>query len=149
MPAEAPIARPQRPIHPDGRIHGAIVGCRRDDGRWLLIRRGLGMAAAPGKICFPGGAIELGEDPAAAAAREFKEEMGIEVTIIAKVWEHIFDPPRNLHLHGFFGRINGHQLKPCRFEVHEFMWLTTDEVMKHPDGLPRTGEFVKALDEHP
>lgn len=148
-PGNSPTeASKPRPIHPDGRIHGAIVGCRRDDGRWLLIRRGLTMPLAPGKVCFPGGTIELGEDPATAAAREFMEELGAKVRIIRKVWEHVFDPPRNLHLHGFLGQLNGHELTPCHYEVHEFMWLTTDEVIEHQDGLPRTGDFVKALVDH-
>ena len=46
----------------------------------LLIEvRAAGISQA-GDPCFPGGKIEPGETPAAAAARELKEELGIEVS---------------------------------------------------------------------
>lgn len=49
----------------------ATVICLRS-GRVLLVRKKCG------KWNFPGGAIEPGESPAAAAAREFQEETSIE-----------------------------------------------------------------------
>jgi hypothetical protein len=30
-----------RYYQPDGHLHGVIVACQREDGRWLLIRRAL------------------------------------------------------------------------------------------------------------
>lgn len=47
-----------------------------DEGRVLLIRR-----ADNGQWQIPGGVVELGEQPPAAAARETLEETGIEVSV--------------------------------------------------------------------
>src|SRR5438552_1741601 len=77
---------PPRPIQPDGRLHGVIVAITHEDGRLLMIRRA-GHLRAGGKVCFPGGAIELGELPMAAAAREMKEELGIDISDLMQVWE--------------------------------------------------------------
>lgn len=50
------------------------------DGLILAARRKPGLNMA-GKWEFPGGKIQDGESPAAALARELREEMGIEVEI--------------------------------------------------------------------
>lgn len=54
---------------------GAVV--RDDDGRLLLVQR----AVTPGKglWALPAGYVDAGEDPRAAAAREVREETGLEV----------------------------------------------------------------------
>ncbi len=46
-------------------------------GKILLVRRAV--EPSLGLWCFPGGYIDFAEDPAAAAARECREEAGIEV----------------------------------------------------------------------
>lgn len=56
---------------------GAVV--RDDAGRLLLIRRGRPPAA--GLWSLPGGRIEPGETAAEAAAREVREETGLEVLV--------------------------------------------------------------------
>ncbi|NJL30960.1 MAG: NUDIX hydrolase [Phycisphaerales bacterium] len=76
----------ERQHHADGLVHGVIVAVSRADGRWLLIRRSAHVAA-PLAICFPGGGIELGEDHALAAAREFREELAGEVEPVREVWQ--------------------------------------------------------------
>jgi len=133
-----------RPIQPDGRLHGVILACRRDDGRWLLIRRGEGVGAAPGKVCFPGGAIEHGEPREDAAQREAREELGVEVALIKHVWHYELDE-RPLTLFGYYARLESHDFEPCPNEVAETLWLTTDEIVNHPDVLPHTDKFVEAL----
>ncbi len=49
---------------------------RRDLGEVLLIRRGL--PPWKGKLAFPGGFVDYGENPETAALRELLEETGVE-----------------------------------------------------------------------
>jgi 8-oxo-dGTP diphosphatase len=138
-----------RPRQADGRVHGVIVGCPHSnspgDGRWLLIRRGE-KVIAPGKVCFPGGAVEPDEDRQRAAAREMKEELGIDVTLTGSVWQHVFDD-RPLTLWGYLATEVAGELKPDPYEVAEVLWLSPDEVRTHPDAMPMTELFVAALVE--
>jgi 8-oxo-dGTP diphosphatase len=50
-----------------------------DDGRLLLVRRT--MNPGRGRWSLPGGYLDLGEDPRAAAAREALEEAGVVVSV--------------------------------------------------------------------
>jgi len=136
----------QRIRQTDGLVHGAIVGCRDWQGRWLLIRRAAHVALAPMKVCFPGGAVEVQEDHAAAAAREFREELGVDVRIVQLIWRYTFDD-RPLTLWGYLGELSDQPLAPDPDEVAEVLWLTAEQAAAHPDGLPRTADFIAALEE--
>jgi len=57
-------------------VAAAVI--ERPDGTFLLAQRPEGKPY-PGYWEFPGGKIEVGEDPASALARELREELGIEV----------------------------------------------------------------------
>lgn len=138
------ISLMSRPHQPDGRVHGIIVGCRRPDGRWLLIRRSAAIAAAPLKVCFPGGALEIGELRQEAAVREVREELGVGVDLVGEIWNHVFEQ-RKLVLWGYLGRLQSYDLTPNPQEVEEILWLSAEEATNHPDGLPKTGDFMAAL----
>lgn len=60
-------------------LHGAGVMCIVPDGRMLFLKRRVGAAAHPETWCFPGGSIEPGEGARAAARREAREEVGVNV----------------------------------------------------------------------
>ncbi len=110
-----------------------------------MIRRSKNVAA-PLKVCFPGGAVETGEDRDAAALREMHEEVGLTVELIAQVWRHDFTD-RALTLYGYLAKLNDQAPRPCAHEVAEIMWLTTQEAGTHPDAMPMTDRFVAALEQ--
>jgi 8-oxo-dGTP pyrophosphatase MutT (NUDIX family) len=79
------IARPQH--------HGAVIAVW-FDGRILMIRH-----SYRSRLSWPGGGVKNGEDPAAAAIRELREEMGFAarredllfVGEILERWEYRYD----------------------------------------------------------
>jgi mutator protein MutT len=128
-----------------------IVGLRRGDGRWLMIRRSRHVAA-PLKISFPGGALEPGEQREACAVREVREELGIDIRLGEMVWSHDFDD-KPLTLWGYLGHFNGSaaghdpiHLAPDPYEVAEVLWLNVEELAEHPDVLPASEDFVAHLE---
>ncbi len=137
----------ERAIPEDGRVHGVIVACPREDGRWLLIRRSRRERFAPLAICFPGGKAEPGESAHDTAVREMREELGIGVEALRLVWRQEI-PERNLVLWGMVGRLESNAFVPDPAEVDEALWMTLDEAAKHPEALPSTVPFVEALRNH-
>lgn len=132
-----------RPIQPDGRLHGVIAAIRREDGRWLLIRRSRHVAA-PGKVCFPGGGVELGEDIQSALMREMREELGVSVKLVKQCWKWE-SPDRPLTLFGWTAELLSEDIRPEPAEISEILWLTADEAVEHPDAMPTNRDFVNSL----
>ena len=100
------------------------------DGRYLGVRRPEGKPMA-GKYEFPGGKIEPGETPAAALARELRDELGITPSEFAFYREkaHAYDTflvrLHFFHVHAFTGA-----LRPL--EGQDMEWLTPDEALVRP-----------------
>ena len=65
--------------YPDRPILAVGAAVCRDDGRVLIVQRG--NPPSKGVWTVPGGVVQLGERMADAAAREVREECGIEIAV--------------------------------------------------------------------
>jgi 8-oxo-dGTP pyrophosphatase MutT (NUDIX family) len=136
-------------VQSDGRVHGVVFGCRRAaDGRYLMVRRSRHVAILPGKVCFPGGGVCVGETQQAACAREAMEELGVRVTAVQRVWRHEFTD-RPMTLFGWRAELaegaEG-EIRPEPLEIAEVLWLSQEEALVHPDGIPTNASFIAALE---
>jgi 8-oxo-dGTP diphosphatase len=131
-------------IQEDGRVHGVVFGCRREDGRFLMIRRSRHVPL-PRRVCFPGGGINVGETQAAACVREAREELGITVKPVKGVWECEFGKGP-IRIFGWVAELEPGSMQPDPLEVEEVLWLSRAEALAHPDGLETNGAFIEALE---
>ncbi len=138
------MPHPPRPIQPDGRVHGVAVAVRREDGKWLMVRRSKNVGS-PLKVCFPGGTIEQGETQQQAVVREMKEELGVDVRPIKQVWKHEFaDKP--LTLWGWLAELeNSSEMVVNKDEIAEVFWLDPEQGSSHPDGMVSNRGFLACL----
>src|SRR3954469_21736561 len=133
-----------RPIQPDGRVHGVAVAVRREDGKWLMVRRSK-TVGSPLKVCFPGGTVERNETQEQAVVREMKEELGLNVRPIKQVWKHEFADKR-LTLWGWIAEMeNGSEMNVNEEEIAEVFWMDAIEGSSHPDGMATNRGFLACL----
>jgi 8-oxo-dGTP pyrophosphatase MutT (NUDIX family) len=106
-------------------------------GRLLFIRRGATLVRSPGAWCFVGGELHDGEDPAAAAGREAREEVGLAVRVGGLIHESL-SPDGVYRLRWFQARPEpaGQALAPHPVEVDEARWLTPSEGLSLDPLLP-------------
>ena len=96
---------------------------RDEAGRLLLVLRG--RDPGRGRWSLPGGRIEPGESAAEAAAREVREETGLEVEVgelLASV-----DLAGGYRVHDFAATVTGGQLH-AGDDADEVRWCTPDDV---------------------
>lgn len=123
---------------------GGVVAVIRDDHRFLVIQRGLQLVRAPGKYCFPGGTIELGETPLEALHREMQEELGVAIEPQGKIWTSL--TPRGVHLEWWSTAIKPDStIRACPHEVAWIGWLSADEMLDLEHLLPSNLEFLNQL----
>jgi 8-oxo-dGTP diphosphatase len=102
---------------------GAVV--RDAAGRLLLVRRAHDPEA--GRWTLPGGRVEPGESPAAAAAREVAEETGLEVAV-GREWLVLCRPAGPAAV----------------FEIHDFVAEPVGGVLRAGDDAAEAGWFTVA-----
>ena len=79
-------------------LQGVSVIAHDDEGRVLMVRHSY---ARPG-WAFPGGGCKRGEDPAQAARRELREELGLELgdlQLVERIEEVISGSPHTAYLY--------------------------------------------------
>ena len=111
-------------------------------GKLLVIERSQSVRA-PGKYCFPGGEVEVGEHIAEAVVRELHEEMRLEIKPIRRLWTST--APSGCVLHWIHSRITADsEPLPNPREVASWHWMTQQELAEHPDVLSSNREFLRA-----
>ncbi len=111
------------------------------EGEVLVARRQASAVHLPDVWEFPGGKIESGETPQQAAIREAREEIGLEIEVIAArepiEWDYA---ERRVTLHPFDCRISGGQigaevqfLAPASLQTESFPPANADLIadLKH------------------
>lgn len=119
------------------RIEGAHVLATDPDGRILVVRT---TYLGPGWM-LPGGRVERDETPQAAAARETREETGLNVAVERLL---LVDAHRARDTSFVFrARAVGGELEPQLGEIAEAGWLTRDEIAESSHRLHRLLEMIE------
>ncbi len=99
-----------------------------DRGRVLLVKRG--KEPQKGRWSVPGGSVEAGETLAQAAAREVREETGLEVSVGSELW--ILTTPtadgRTYEIHDFAATVVGGELV-AGDDADEARWVSPEELL--------------------
>lgn len=123
-------------------VRRGVVAVIVEAGRLLVIRRAQGVVAG-GKLCFPGGAIEAGETEAQALVRELREELGVAIRPVRRLWQSTTSS--GVQLAWWLGQRDGQTLLPNRQEVESVYWFTPAELDEQPDLLESNRQFLAAV----
>jgi ADP-ribose pyrophosphatase YjhB (NUDIX family) len=127
-----------------GRYHrteGAHLFATDDHDRVLVVRT---TYLGPGWM-LPGGRVERGEAPHGAAARETREETGLEVRVERLV---LVDARRRRGVSFVYrGTVTGGSLAPQFGEIAEAGWVSREEIATGSPGLHRLIGLVEEAGE--
>jgi 8-oxo-dGTP diphosphatase len=114
----------------------------RADGRVLITQR-TATQALPLQWEFPGGKVEDGESPAAALARELREEIDVGV-VVGRIWDVLFHayPDFDLVMLVYACKITDGEPRPV--EVADLAWVPPAELPRW-DVLPADRPLVERL----
>ncbi|MCO8123657.1 NUDIX domain-containing protein [Stieleria sp. TO1_6] len=130
------------PIKPSTRRKRGVVAVIFRDAKLLIIRRSM-TVTAPGKLCLPGGGIEIGESEEQALVREMEEELAIDVTPIGLCYRSVTSWGTNLAWwHANLDSGKSPVANPD--EVAEVFWMSRDEIRHARDLLPSLPPFLEA-----
>ncbi len=132
---------PQIPDDPGRR--GAVAVVVRD-GRMLVIRRARSVVA-PLVYCFPGGGIEGKESEEEALVREFREEVGVAIRPVRRLWRCV--TAWKVELAWWLGELSADAVPVANpREVESIHWFTPAEMAALPDLLESNREFLELLE---
>jgi 8-oxo-dGTP diphosphatase len=132
------------PIPDDPGRRGAVAVVVRD-GRMLVIRRSR-TVVAPLVYCFPGGGIEGEESEVEALVREFREEVGLAIRPIRRLWQCV--TPWKVALAWWLGETDPDAVPVANpREVESIHWFTPGEMAQLPDLLESNRRFLELLEQ--
>lgn len=112
-------------------------------GKFLMIKRAK-KGEAEDYWCPITGAVEEGEQQEQAVVREAKEEMGVTVEPIRKVWVCPTEDEEYL-LHWWYVKLKDNKIKMNRDEVKEFSWVDCAEMEKIGKTFPADRKFFREI----
>ncbi|MFI7404322.1 NUDIX domain-containing protein [Streptomyces sp. NPDC049541] len=121
----------------------AIVAVLRRGGRVLAIRRGPGVPR-PGYWQPLSGKVEPGETQEQAVVREVREEVGLTVSPLAKVWESETDDGL-FRLHWWTAEAATGEIVPDPVEVADTRWVTPQEFLALTPVFDGDREFFERI----
>ena len=135
-----------RPLGATPPPHG-VVAVIHSEERLLFIQRSA-RVRAPGWWCFPGGAVAAGEDEPGAVRREIREELGIQVEPVRRLWRAVTAWGVDLvwwEATWLPGR--GTSLQPNSEEVARVAWLVPSEALALDRLLGSNRAFLRRLED--
>jgi len=123
-------------------VKRGVVAVTQRNGLFLAIRRGRSVAAG-GRVCFPGGHIEPGEEEHVAVVRECREELAAEVEPRECVWRSVTAWGTALAW-WTVSLADEAVLVPHPVEVDEILWLSLDDLLAEPTLLEGNRDFLLA-----
>jgi len=120
-----------------------VVAVAQRDGLFLAIRRGRTVRAG-GRVCFPGGHVEAGEEEHEAVVRECREELAARVVARKCVWRSVTSWGTALAWWTVSLAADA-DLMPDPIEVDEIFWRSAEQLLSEPDLLEGNREFLEAV----
>ena len=115
------------------------------DGRKLVISRAA-TVVAPLVYCFPGGGIEGDESEEEALVREFREEVGVTVRPVRRLWQCV--TAWKVQLAWWLGEVEPDAVPVANpLEVASIHWFTVEEMARLPDLLESNRQFLDLVAE--
>jgi 8-oxo-dGTP diphosphatase len=128
---------------PDDPGRRGVVGVVVREGRMLVIRRSH-LVVAPRVYCFPGGAVEGEESEEETLVRELREEVGLMVRPVRRLWRCV--TPWKVELAWWLADLPPGSVPAANpGEVESIHWLSAVEMARLPDLLESNRRFLDLL----
>lgn len=121
---------------------------RNQDCKVLLLRRSNNSAVEPGKLCFPGGHLEVGETIEAGAKRELEEETSLKADV--RFLQTVEKADATIHYFEALlifndGQVIDSSIMLDNNEHMNYEWVNPDDVDNLPDLCFDLGSYVGEL----
>jgi 8-oxo-dGTP diphosphatase len=124
-------------------MRDAVVAVVIHEDRVLLIQRGAAMPG-PGYWAPPGGELEPGESQDVAVIREVREEVGLAIRPLRKVWENLSASGTH-KLHWWLAEYAGGELRLDPSEISDARWFKMEEVLRLEPTFAGDREFFRSV----